>query len=155
MSRASNPFVGRSVAERYSRARPSLHDRAVAEMRQRMPAPDRAIDLACGTGLSTRPLASFARHIVGVDISLDMLSHAQIAQENRFVAGEAERLPFLDGSFDLATIASAIHWFRPEAVSEIARVLAPGSPIVIYDVWFPAEMIGDSGFGSWLEQLSE
>jgi predicted TPR repeat methyltransferase len=61
-----NPFVGAAVAARYARARPQLHDRVVALLEERLPPPRLALDLACGTGLSTRPLSSFAASVVGV-----------------------------------------------------------------------------------------
>jgi ubiquinone/menaquinone biosynthesis C-methylase UbiE len=91
----TNPFVGRRVAERYARARPPLHDRAVGLMKERLSPPRLALDLGCGTGLSTRPLASFAEAVVGIDISRDMLTAARGDRSIRFVAGEAEHLPFL------------------------------------------------------------
>jgi ubiquinone/menaquinone biosynthesis C-methylase UbiE len=124
-------------------------------MKERLPAPRCAIDLACGTGLSTRPLAAFAGRVIGVDVSLDMLAATGNDDTMSFVAGEIEHLPFADRSFDLATVASAIHWLRAEGVSEIARILAPSSPLVVYDVWFPAEIVGAPGFLTWLSDLSE
>jgi ubiquinone/menaquinone biosynthesis C-methylase UbiE len=150
-----NPFVGARIAERYARARPALHDRAVAAMRERLAPPRRAIDLGCGTGLSTRALASFAPAVIGVDVSLDMLASADGGGRITYVAAEIERLPFVDGSFDLATVASAIHWFGAGGIAEIARILAPGSPLVVYDVWFPAKMTGVTEFGQWLHDVSE
>jgi ubiquinone/menaquinone biosynthesis C-methylase UbiE len=66
-----------------------------------------------------------------------------------YVLAAAEVLPFRDDVFDLATIASALHWFGREALAEVARVLRPGGSLVVYDVWFPAEMNGVAGFHEW------
>ena len=71
-----------------------------------------------------------------------------------FVVGAAERPPFRDGSFELATVASAIHWFGPEAADELSRVLEPGGRLLVYDLWFRAEMESAPGFGLWLSDVS-
>jgi ubiquinone/menaquinone biosynthesis C-methylase UbiE len=84
-----------------------------------------------------------------------MLAMAQGGHQISFVAGEIERLPFADRSFDLATVASAIHWLRADGITEIVRILAPGSTLVVYDVWFPAEIVGGPGFSTWLSELSD
>lgn len=145
-----NPYVGAAVAARYARARPPLHERVVALLKQRLPPPRLALDLACGTGLSTRPLSSFAASVVGIDASEDMLGWARRTGDIKLVAGRIERLPFPAGSFDFASIASAIHWIAPEALGEIHRVLTAGAPLVVYDVWFPGEIVGVDSFASWL-----
>jgi SAM-dependent methyltransferase len=147
-----NPFVGRAVAARYAAARPSLHAHAVGLLAERIPPPHRAIDLGCGTGLSTEPLTSFANAVVGVDVSNDMLTHARSVGGARYVCGNAERLPFADDLFDLATIASAIHWFEPEAINELGRVLRRVAVLAVYDVWFRAEMKGVGAFAEWMRR---
>jgi SAM-dependent methyltransferase len=145
-----NPFVGSSVARRYAEVRPGLHDRVVALLAERLPIPERALDLGCGTGLSTRPLASFARVVVGVDVADEMLRARGSDTAAWYVRAQAERLPFRDGVFDLTTIASAIHWFAPEAIGEIGRVLRSTAWLVVYDVWFRAQMVGVDAFGEWM-----
>jgi predicted TPR repeat methyltransferase len=72
----TNPFVGQSVATRYAEVRPPLHDRVVRLLAERLPKPERALDLGCGTGLSTRPMSSFAHTVIGVDVSEEMLRRA-------------------------------------------------------------------------------
>ena len=84
----------------------------------------------------------------GVDASEDMLA-VRTDHTALFVLASAERLPFADGSFDLVTIASAIHWLRSEAISEIARVLNAPGWLVVYDVWFRAEMADVPEFREW------
>ncbi len=140
-SEVTNPFVG-GGSPSHAEARPPLHDRAVQQMRERFPPPRLALDIGCGTGLWTRPLVSFAGRVDGVDPSGDMLTAARGDRSISFVAGETEHLPFLDRSFDFATVASAIHWLLAEGIAEMHRVLSPGSPLIVYDVWFPAEIVG-------------
>jgi ubiquinone/menaquinone biosynthesis C-methylase UbiE len=147
-ARVENPFRGRAVAARYAAARPDLHRLAIELLASRLPKPNHALDLGAGTGLSTRALLGFAETVVGIDSSEEML---QRRSESRsyYVLAAAELLPFRDDVFDLATIASALHWFRPESLGEVVRVLRPGGSLVVYDVWFLADMRGLAGFHEW------
>jgi SAM-dependent methyltransferase len=153
-ARPTNPFVGASVAARYADARPPLHARAVRLLAERIRPVRRAIDLGCGTGLSTEPLTSVADLVVGVDVSEDMLANASRGGRARYVRASAENLPFSDGVFDLSTIASAIHWFDREAITELGRVLGTVAVLAVYDVWFRAEMNGVAGFANWMNAMS-
>jgi ubiquinone/menaquinone biosynthesis C-methylase UbiE len=144
-----NPFVGREVACRYASARPVLHHHVTQLLADRIPRPPRALDLGCGTGLSTAALQGFARLVVGVDVSSQMLA-ARTDHSAMYVLAQAERLPFADAVFELVTIASAIHWFGPEAIHELGRVLGPSGWLVVYDVWFRGEMVGADEFAEWM-----
>jgi SAM-dependent methyltransferase len=94
-----------------------------------------ALDLACGTGVFTRPLAQHSKGVfIGLDMSLPMLMHAQrLMSKDRiqnilFVRATAFCLPFLDAAFQYVNCCGALHLFdRPEAaLKEIRRVLCPG-----------------------------
>jgi ubiquinone/menaquinone biosynthesis C-methylase UbiE len=148
----ANPFVGARVATRYARARPALHDRAIARVRRTVPAPSRVLDLACGTGLSTRPLLGWASFVVAVDVSLDMLGVFDAPPAAR-VNALAERLPLAGASVDLVTISSAIHWLGPEALAEVRRVLVDGGHLAVYDVWFPGKAEGIPAFSTWVHEV--
>ena len=144
-----NPFASRTVAVRYAFARPNLHRHVTPILRKRIsPQPHRAMDLGCGTGLSTIALRGFANIVVGVDASEDMLA-ARTDHYAPYVLAAAERLPFRARSFDLVTVASAIHWFDREALPEVARVLLEGGWLVVYDVWLRTEMADVPQFGEW------
>ncbi|HET8526885.1 MAG TPA: methyltransferase domain-containing protein [Actinomycetota bacterium] len=151
----TNPFTGADVAARYAVARPALHREAVALLAERRIKVERAVDIGCGTGMSTRALIAVAGFVVGVDISKDMLRRADTASGTDLVEASAERLPFADASFGLATFASAIHWFAPPGLREARRVLTDDGALFIYDVWFRAEMVDAPGFGDWLSRESE
>ena len=89
----------------------------------------RTLDLACGTGLSTRGLVARGIAVTGIDIAPNMLEVARRAglPDATFYEGRGEELPFADGAFALVTCGQAFHWFDgPRVLSEIARVLAPG-----------------------------
>ena len=143
-----NPFHGRAVATRYAASRPDLHRFVIELLAGRLPKARRALDLGAGTGLSTMALRGFADILVGVDSSEDML-RARSDAHGLYVLAPAELLPFRDDVFDLVTVASALHWFGGEALTEIARVLTHGAMLVVYDVWFRAEMAGVTEFHEW------
>jgi SAM-dependent methyltransferase len=67
------------VAAGYASARPYLHPRVFAQVREMIVAEarlGRALDVGCGTGLSSFALLDVAEGVVGIDASLDMLRHA-------------------------------------------------------------------------------
>jgi ubiquinone/menaquinone biosynthesis C-methylase UbiE/uncharacterized protein YbaR (Trm112 family) len=93
---------------------------------------ERTLDLACGPGVFTRPLANNTEGLViGLDLSWPMLLHAQRlkqrerAQNILFIRATAFRMPFVDGAFQYVNCCGALHLFdRPEAaLGEIARIL--------------------------------
>jgi len=89
----------------------------------------RALDLACGTGLSTRGLVTRGVAVTGIDIAPNMLEVAKRCglEGAAFYEARAEALPFADESFALVTCGQAFHWFDgPRVLREIARVLVPG-----------------------------
>lgn len=95
----------------------------------------RALDVACGTGLSTRGLSVRGLCASGIDIARNMLEAARRAglEGAAFYEARAESLPFADGAFGLVTCAQAFHWFDPRAaLAEFARVLAPDGAVALF-----------------------
>jgi ubiquinone/menaquinone biosynthesis C-methylase UbiE len=95
------------------------------------------LDLACGTGISTRQLAAGGIEVVGCDIDPLMLRYAteRGGARIRYAIGRAEAIPFKDASFDAVTSFCGYHWFDPaRAVPEIARVLRPDGRIAITNI---------------------
>jgi len=94
-----------------------------------------ALDVGCGSGVSTTALAGFATRRTGVEPVEAMCRLApSVAPAAQFCVGTAENLPFGDRKFNCITAARSLNYadidrFFPEA----ARVLAPGGQILIYD----------------------
>jgi SAM-dependent methyltransferase len=89
------------LAAAYASDRPPIHEQILRTVRLTRQA-DRALDVGCGAGLSTAVLAPLARQVTGLEPIPTMLRHRRtVAPRARFVIGEAERLPFAAGSFDL------------------------------------------------------
>ena len=138
-----NPFHSQWVAERYAEGRPNVHPKMLEPLGALLEGKvgERALDLGCGTGLSSVALTRFVARVVATDISREMLHAAARHPSVRYLASRAEKLPFGSASFDLATLGCVFHWCEPEPLfSELDRVLYPGALLLIYDNGFFGEM---------------
>ncbi len=149
-------FSHADAAERYARWRPRFHALVVQKiaaflgLREPVPA---ALDVACGTGLSSVALREIASWVVGADSSAEMLARAPRVEGVEYVEAPAEDLPFADGSFDLLTVSSAFHWFdRGRFLSEARGVLRPEGWLVVYDNAFRGEMKENPDFETWFRE---
>lgn len=113
-----------------------------------IPSGARVLDVACGTGNTAIPLAKRGFAVTGVDIATNLLVQARerAATENvqvQFDEGDAEQLPYPDGSFDaVTTMFGSMFAPRPEVVaSESARVLKRGGLLAMGN-WNPGSFTG-------------
>ena len=105
----------------------------------------RALDVATGTGdfafdLARRPEAT---SVVGLDFTREMMElgipkaeRHGVQRSVSFAEGDAHDLPFPDDSFICATVGFGIRNFIdvPRALSEMARVVAPGGRVVSLEI---------------------
>jgi SAM-dependent methyltransferase len=106
-----------------------------------LPALDVA-DLGCGDGYLTIETARWARRVVAIDRSREVLGRGRELAVRRGVdnitwkRGELESLPLDDGSTDVALLSQALHHADdpPRALREAARILKPGGRILILDL---------------------
>ncbi len=151
-----NYFAPRSAAERYLKGRPYFHPLVVSKIKEFLSLTGpvaAALDVGCGTGLSTIALKEVALRVVGVDPSEEMVARAPAAPGLTFQIAPAESLPFGAGEFDLLTASSAFHWFdRERFMTEARRVLRPGGRLVIYDNYFSGTMEGNEAFRRWFRE---
>lgn len=103
------------------------------------PEPKKVLDVGTGAGLLALLFADLGHDATGLDFSEAMLEAASRRSERMalpcsFVHGDAESLPFDDGSFDVVTNRIMI-WSLPNpgvAVREWARVLKPGGKVILF-----------------------
>ena len=125
--RLLRPVVTYARAQGYTRARPL-----------------RVLDVACGTGHFLQMLGASlgpAARLCGVDLSPHYIARAreQLPRDLdvSLVADNAERLPFVDGHFDVVTNVFLMHELpsdvRARVLSEMARVVRPGGLVVVAD----------------------
>ena len=102
----------------------------------------RVLELAAGTGVVTRTMASVLPEsvsIVATDLNQPMLDQASALGTKRPVEwrqADAMQLPFRDATFDAVVCQFGVMFFpdRAKAFSEARRVLRPGG-VFIFNVW--------------------
>lgn len=99
---------------------------------------ERILDLSTGTGWTSRVVARRGARVVGVDIASDLLEAARATAEAEglrieYQLGDAESLPFDDGSFDAVVSTYGVMFAsRPDAAAaELARVCRKGGRIAL------------------------
>ena len=99
-------------------------------------------DVGCGTGSLTFELARFARKVIGVDLSGEMLRRArEVAKERKirnveFRRADALKLPLASRSVDALFCVMVLHFLPdPErAIAEFRRVTRPGGSVILVDL---------------------
>ncbi|XP_073502748.1 uncharacterized protein [Phyllobates terribilis] len=88
---------------------------------------DMAVDVGCGTGRYTLPLAAHFKKVLGLDISESQINVAKqmtLAKNVSYMVAPAEKLPLKDASVDLVQAGLAAHWFiLDKFLDETVRVL--------------------------------
>jgi SAM-dependent methyltransferase len=110
----------------------------------RVGAGTRVLDLACGPGLVVAAAAERGALPVGLDFSAAMIALACADHPGfSFREGDAEALPFADGSFDAVVSNFGVHHVAEpvKAVREAYRVLGPGGRLAFTTWAAPAENI--------------
>lgn len=106
--------------------------------------PSQLLDLACGSGKPTLRIAQKTGcHVSGVDLHGDAIASArasarELGYEGRtkfYHGNAAERLAFVNSSFDAITCIDAINHLpdRPRVLEEWRRVLKPGGQLLFTD----------------------
>jgi ubiquinone/menaquinone biosynthesis C-methylase UbiE len=105
---------------------------------------ERVLDVGCGTGIVARrvtPHVGSKGKVVGLDLNPNMLTVArtQAEQEGARIEwheGQAEKLPFPSGSFELVLCQFALMFFsdRSAALAEMHRVLTDDGRVSL-SVW--------------------
>lgn len=103
---------------------------------------DRILDIACGTGdLAVEFSNACPQYVVGLDFARQMLTHAAASTRRgpAWVQGDALRLPFADGSFDITSCAFGIRNFQSLelGLKEMYRVLSPRGRALILEFAMP------------------
>lgn len=130
MPRATRDYFT-GLASDYDANRPSYPIEAIDAILAGLPQPARVADIGCGTGISSRLLASRGAEVTGIDPNEDMLEQARQASKAvnlhiEFRHGTGEHTGLADASIHVVVCAQAFHWLRPlEALREFHRILKP------------------------------
>ncbi|RPJ40499.1 MAG: class I SAM-dependent methyltransferase [Chloroflexi bacterium] len=138
-----------SAADDYNRIRPGYPDQVFADIvsLSGIPQGGAVLEIGCGTGQATLPLARLGYPILCLDIGPNLLA---IAAENlraypevRFHNIAFEQWPVEAGHFDLVFSATAFHWIPPEiGYAKSALALKPGGALAVFSNQQPLPPIG-------------
>jgi demethylmenaquinone methyltransferase/2-methoxy-6-polyprenyl-1,4-benzoquinol methylase len=131
---------------------------------------ERALDLCCGTGDVTRAFARRGVAAVGLDFSKPMIEVAAAKSKVQgpkakveewtvipvqLVRGDAQRLPFEAGSFDLVTVSYGLrnlaNWRA--GLEEMWRVAKPGGRLLVLDFGKPQNAMWRALYFAYLRCL--
>src|SRR5687768_15648038 len=142
LSRSRNYFE--TVAGDWEKIRKSYFDDRVTSLAIEKLLPRNLVlaDIGCGTGSLTFELARFARKVIGIDLSQEMLRRAKIVAREReldnveFRQGDALDLPLGSRSVDAAFCVMVLHFLPdPErAIAGLCRIARPGGSVILVDV---------------------
>jgi ubiquinone/menaquinone biosynthesis C-methylase UbiE len=115
----------------------ALEKALLRQLLESFPQARSVLEVGCGTGHFTRWLGEQGLGAVGLDLSTAMLAEAQILDGIVLVRGDAHRLPFADGAFDLVAFITALEFIdRPqEALREALRVSRQGLLLGVLNRW--------------------
>jgi len=102
------------------------------------------LDIAAGTGSSSRPLVDKGAEVTALDFSQGMIEQGRKQNKNiNFVQGNALKLPFEDNSFEVTTISFGLrNTSNTEiALKEALRVTKDGGRIVVSEFSHPVNPI--------------
>ena len=102
------------------------------------------LDIAAGTGASTRPLVDAGADVIAVDFSAGMINVGKKRNKDiKFVQGDALNLPFEDNSFDVTTISFGLRNTSNInlALKDALRVTKAGGRIVIAEFSHPSNFL--------------
>ena len=102
------------------------------------------LDIAAGTGSSSRPLVEKGAEVTALDFSQGMIEQGRKQNKNiKFVQGDALKLPFEENSFDVTTISFGLRNTSSTeiALKEALRVTKDGGRIVVAEFSHPVNPI--------------
>lgn len=117
------------------------------------------LDVGCGNGRQTGPLAGHVETVLAVDLSRNLLAEARALLDSgkratsvALAQGDAAALPLATDTVDLALYVATVHHLpdrerRVGSLSELSRVLAPGGRALV-SAWSTAHDRFDADAGA-------
>jgi SAM-dependent methyltransferase len=110
------------------------------------------LDVACGAAHAAEVVAPSVRQVVGIDLTAELLAlgatrlRAAKIDNVLLQEGDAQRLPFVDGSFDLVYCLASLHHVGDpaQAVAEMVRTCRASGRVVLSDLIAPSATVRDA-----------
>ena len=116
----------------YARYRPAYPQELYKFLKEKLTITETAWDCGTGNGQVAGELANFFQKVEATDISKQQLENAVKKPNIQYSVKRAEETNFPDNSFDLITVAQAVHWFNFKTFyNEVERVLKPNGIIAL------------------------
>lgn len=132
----ASDYESTRYGSRYGKIFRALQRKAVSES---LVPVENILDVATGTGQMLPVLSGFAKYVVASDLTPEMLREAKRnhGEDGRilYMVGDAARLPYADGAFDVVASSRFLHLFNAsmqrDLILEMARVLRPGGKLIV------------------------
>ncbi|OAN11634.1 methyltransferase [Photobacterium jeanii] len=122
------------VSYHYAAYRPPLHDMILASILSQDGKYECAIDVGCGTGLSTVALSPYCKLVYGVEPSEAMLAKTTDTDGIQYLSGTGDAIPLPDHLASLVTFAGSLFYAKSDAlIVELQRLCKPKAKVVAYD----------------------
>jgi ubiquinone/menaquinone biosynthesis C-methylase UbiE len=119
-------------SEQYVKFRPTYPDELYQFLLSLVKTKDAAWDCGTGNGQVAQELSKHFKKVYATDISEKQIKNAIQRENILYKVESAERTSFPDKSFDLITVAQAIHWFDFGAFyKEVERTIKPNGVLAV------------------------
>lgn len=136
----------------YHQARPTYPHQVIEEILNHVTSRQFAWDCGAGSGQFTQLVAPYFEQVVATDLSSQQLHQAPYFDNVSYQVQQAEQTSFADQSFDLITVAQAIHWFNFDAFyGEVQRTLKKDGVLAV--VGYGLVQTGDTELNGLIDHL--
>jgi len=124
-------------SDEYAKHRPQYPDELFSYLSEICIGHDSAWDCATGNGQAAVSCAKYFTRVEATDLSAEQIQNCLVHPKVHYSVSPAEHTPFADNSFDLITVATAVHWFDlKKFFQEVERVLKPNGVFAIWSYNF-------------------
>ncbi|NJN43173.1 MAG: class I SAM-dependent methyltransferase [Flammeovirgaceae bacterium] len=125
-------------ADKYAVFRPTYPQQLYQHILSKTSGRKTAWDCGTGNGQVARDLANHFEKVEATDISQKQIDNAAIHPSITYSISAAEKTTFNDNSFDLITVAQALHWFSlNDFFKEVQRVGKKGATLAVWGYNLP------------------
>lgn len=126
------------LADAYAAHRPGYPQALFAHLASLAPGRTLAWDCGTGNGQAAVALAEFFQRVYATDASADQIDKAFAHERVQYAVEAAENTSLVEGSVDLVTVGTAVHWFDFDAFyAEVRRVTKPGGVLAVWTYHLP------------------